>query len=72
MASPPTWAPLEGEVYGDWVGVRPLGQSLIFWEYQSELDQEEKVTKSYGTSVNGVQIGSDVDFAIVHSEVCTP
>ena len=71
MASPPTWAPLEGEVYGDWVGVRPLGQSLIFWEYQSELDQEEKVTKCYGTSVNGVQIGSDVDFAIVQSEVST-
>ena len=71
MASPPTWAPTEGEIYGDWVGVRAPAQSLVFWDYQSELDQKEKVTKSYGTSPNGVQIGSDVDFAIVESEIST-
>jgi len=71
MASPPTWAPIEGEIYGDWVGVRAPAQSLVFWDYQSELDQKEKVTKSYGTSLNGVQIGSDVDFAIVESEIST-
>lgn len=68
MASPPTWAPLQGEVYGDWVGVRAPGQSLIFWEYQSESEQQEKVTKSYGASSNGVQIDGDVDFAIIQSE----
>lgn len=64
MSTPPSWTPVLGEKYGDWVGVS-AGPNLVFWDL---LKEGEKTTAVYQATQTGVDIPADVRFALINSE----
>lgn len=67
MAAPPTWAPVAGVAFGDWVG-KAITPTFTIWDYAPELNDEEYLTNWYGASAEGVAIDQEIDYATVRSD----
>lgn len=67
MSTPPAWAPSLGERYGDWVGVQ-ANPGFVFWDFVDKTQDDEKITSTYVATTAGVDIQSDVRFAVINSE----